>query len=51
LTGASQTAVLGAFLQGFVGLLIAGIYVGATFVLPILRQYWIQFGLGFLNGH
>ena len=29
------------------GILIAGIYVGATFVLPVLRRRWVRFGLAY----
>jgi hypothetical protein len=45
--GGTQTAILGAFLQEFMGVLIAGIYVGATFILPTLRRRWIRFGLAY----
>jgi hypothetical protein len=46
-SGGTQTAVLGALLQEFMGLLIAGIYVGATFLLPILLRHWVRLGLAY----
>lgn len=46
-SGGTQTAILGLFLQEFMGILIAAIYVGATFALPVLNQRWVRFGLAY----
>ena len=44
-SGGLPTALLGLFLQELMGALIAGVYVAAVGVLPLLRRRWIVSGL------
>lgn len=45
LEGGMATVALGLFLQGFMGILIAAVYVLCAKVLPALRRRWILSGL------
>jgi hypothetical protein len=45
--GGAATAVLGAALQGAMGILIAAIYVLAGLWLPALRRRWVACGLAY----
>lgn len=46
-SGGATTALLGLVLQEFMGMLIAGIYVGAAQILPLLTRRWITFGVAY----
>jgi hypothetical protein len=41
----TSVALLGAFLQEFMGVLIAAIFVTAAYWLPALRRNWLRYGL------
>jgi len=45
LSGGLPTALLGLVLQELMGVIIAGVYVAAATVLPLLRRRWIVLGL------
>lgn len=44
-SGGMRTALLGLLLQELMGILIAAIYVAASWMIPLLRRRWISGGL------
>jgi hypothetical protein len=46
-SGGMRTVILGALLQEAMGIVIAGVFVSATRVVPGLRRYWIRAGLAY----
>jgi hypothetical protein len=42
--GGARTAILGAVLQEAMAVVIAGVFVAATYVVPALRRHWIRGG-------
>jgi hypothetical protein len=45
--GGAPTAALGLVLQEFMGIIIAAVFVAATYYLPALRRRWVAAGLSY----
>jgi hypothetical protein len=45
--GGTRTVILGAVLQELMGILIAAVYLGASFLRPALLRRWFAYGLAY----